>query len=64
MSYSGGVFHAGNLITQPLMNALAQEHAVLQEPVLDPLSGGILLAMKQDGVTISEEVILNLKKSV
>ena len=64
VSYSGGVFHAEKQILQPLQKALAEERAVLEEPVLDPLAGGILLAMKQDGAAVSEDVIRNLKETV
>ena len=62
VSYSGGVFSAGELILNPLAMFLAGEPIRLARPILLPVTGAALYAMKLDGRTISDGLIEELRK--
>ncbi len=46
VSYSGGIFSVGELVLEPLANAVSTLPAILIPPALSPVMGGILLAMQ------------------
>ena len=48
VSYSGGVFKAGELILEPLRSFLQDFRAALKQPVLSPVSGAALYALILD----------------
>lgn len=48
VSYSGGVFKAGELILEPLRSFLQDFRVVLKQPVLSPVSGAALYALILD----------------
>jgi len=60
LSYSGGVFKAGELILGPLRVLAGQHNMTLTPPVLPPLSGGILLAARTAGIAGVEGMIETL----
>lgn len=62
VSYYGGVFRSGAYILEPLKRELRQHGAVLLEPELSPVSGGILLAAEKAGSTSAKTMIKNLKR--
>lgn len=47
VSYSGGVFLAGEFIMKPLKEALGSSRFDMRKPLLGPVQGGILLAVQQ-----------------
>ena len=47
VSYSGGIFQGGEIIRGPLEQRLEGMGFVLQEPLMDPVRGGVLLAAYQ-----------------
>lgn len=47
VSYSGGLFRAGELILKPLAKEIGRYGCVLQEPVKTALEGALLLAIEQ-----------------
>ncbi len=59
LSYSGGVFQAGDLILAPLAAALDDEFTVI-EPLLSPEAGGIILALRLDNQEINPTILNNL----
>lgn len=44
VSYSGGLFHAGEYVMQPLKKALEGKKIKIKEPLFLPCQGGVLLA--------------------
>ena len=60
LSYSGGVFNAGDLILRPLAEQLSGESFELIEPLLTPHAGGIILALRLDHQEVNEEILANL----
>ena len=44
VSYSGGLFHAGDLVLTPLKKALETYDIVMEQPLLSPATGAVLLA--------------------
>lgn len=63
VSYTGGVFKAGDLILNPLRDLISKSNlkCKLQEPQLNPWDGSVLLAYKLAGNTVPDNVreILN-----
>lgn len=63
ISYSGGVFNVGELITKPIEDVLLKDKRIKKiGPILDPVSGAALMALKNGGVVINDAIIENLKK--
>jgi N-acetylglucosamine kinase-like BadF-type ATPase len=61
VSYSGGVFKAGDYILRPLEDLICQERVRLVEPVLEPVAGAALYAMVLSGQRADQAVVENLK---
>lgn len=61
VSYSGGVFKMKELILNPLRKYLDPNKMEVVAPLLSPAGGALLLALKNDGVTITDEIIVNLR---
>lgn len=61
VSYSGGVFKAMNYLESSMEEALAEIPHTLVKPQLQPVEGGIVLAMKMDGKSVDETIVENLK---
>lgn len=62
VSYSGGVFRAGELILAPLRKYLAGERCQLRAPLLQPATGAALYAMILSGQAIPPELVGELQK--
>jgi len=61
ISYSGGVFKAGKHILEPLINYLNDYQVKLVKPILEPVLGAALYALKIDGKANNlKKVIENL----
>ena len=56
VSYSGGVFKAGEYILEPFMETLAAYPITLKEPLLSPVSGAALYALFSSGCSIHKAV--------
>lgn len=63
VSYSGGVFKAGEFILSPLRDRLAALNAALVEPLLTPIMGACLYALKLGGGTVQDELIRCLQEA-
>lgn len=64
ISYSGGVFKSGDYILKPLQDYLSVLPSfTLHSPILPPDGGSVLLAMKQDGCMINQDIISNVKQA-
>lgn len=62
ISYSGGVFNVGELITKPIEDRLLKDSRIEKiEAILDPTSGAALMALKYAGVEITDKIVENLK---
>lgn len=61
VSYSGGVFKMGDKIVNALKKYLSSCNINLVTPALSPDKGSLLLALKNNGIKITEEIINNLK---
>lgn len=61
VSGTGGVFKMGERIIEPLAKILEENGMIYQEPLLPPECGSLILALKGDGVPITDEIINNLK---
>lgn len=61
ISYTGGVFKAGDTILKPLAYELQYLNCTLQEPLLEPCKGAVLLAYKLAGNPITDELIEQLQ---
>lgn len=62
ISYSGGVFNLGEILTKPIEDELTKDKRIKKlDSVLDPTSGACLMALKFSGEKITEEIIENLK---
>lgn len=59
-SYSGGVFKMGKILTDRIEEKLGDEF-IKVESILEPVSGSCLMAMKNDGVDITDHIIENLR---
>lgn len=63
VSYSGGVFKAMKYIKETMEKELQDVSCVFTEPCLLPSAGGIILACREDGYEVSEQMIDNLRKA-
>lgn len=62
ISYSGGTFNIGNLLTDPIEEELLKDSRIEKlESKLDPTSGAALMALKYGGIEINDDIIENLK---
>ena len=61
ISYSGGVFNMGDKIINALKKYLSSCDAKFITPILSPDKGSLLLALKNNNIEISDEIINNLK---
>lgn len=61
VSYTGGVFKAGETILKPLATELQYINCTLQKPLLEPCQGAVLLAYQLAGNEVTEELIQKLK---
>lgn len=61
VSYSGGVFSMGDKILNGLKKHLSSYNINLIKPAFSPDKGSLLLALKNDKIEISDEIISNLK---
>ena len=61
----GGVFRAGALVTEPMMNHVHQTNpaAYLQPPRFQPVVGALLLAYRTAGLPITDAIIDNLDRT-
>lgn len=64
VSYSGGVFKAGDLIFSPLKEFLGKYPVELMEPMFSPVTGAALLAVLNGGSENKERVVENLKTQI
>lgn len=64
LSYTGGVFKAGDLVLKPLQEEIERNNlkVSITEPLLSPVLGSALLAYKLDGNVINNDIIENLRK--
>ncbi|MGN1389969.1 MAG: N-acetylglucosamine kinase [Bulleidia sp.] len=62
VSWSGGVFHSGKVLLDPLGAALPGRYR-LMAPFMGPAGGGVLLAMKADGREVSREILEMLRET-
>lgn len=60
-SYTGGMFNIGDKLTDALRKYLLP-NIELVPPLLDPDVGCLVLALKNNGITIDNEILNNLKK--
>ena len=63
VSYSGGVFKMGDKIIEPLKKQLSSIDCSLEKPVLSPDKGSLLLALKNNNIKITDEIIHNMKNN-
>ncbi|MDO4604396.1 MAG: ROK family protein [Helcococcus sp.] len=62
ISYSGGVFNVGELITKPIEDELLKDSRIEKiDSILNPTSGAALMALKYAGVEITDKIVENLK---
>ena len=61
-SYSGGMFKMGDKLIKPFKEKLLPNKIELVSPILKPEDGSIVLALKNDGVCITKEIVDNLSK--
>jgi N-acetylglucosamine kinase-like BadF-type ATPase len=61
----GGVFRAGEMILQPFERALKvlSPRAFLAQPILPPVLGAALLALKQAGISIDDDIETHLREA-
>jgi len=62
VSYSGGVFNAGDYIIKPLQEYIKKYQVKLIKPILQPVTGAALYALYQDSQDKQDESDLELKK--
>ncbi|KEH93503.1 N-acetylglucosamine kinase [Clostridium novyi] len=62
ISYSGGVFKAGDNVLNPLKEKLKNINCDIKNPILAPVVGSALYAYKLAGNEITDSIIDNLKK--
>lgn len=64
ISYSGGVFKAGDNVLNPLKEKLKNINCDIKNPILAPGVGSALYAYKLAGNEITDSIIDNLKKLI
>lgn len=57
MSYSGGLFHAGEYILEPLTEKIKDYPIQMSKPVFSPVQGAVLLAAERFGGARAAEVL-------
>ena len=62
ISYSGSVFNSVEFLKPGIEDSLKDISHIFREPILSPLTGGILLAMEFAGKEYNDEIVENLKK--
>jgi len=60
VSYSGGIFKAGELILSPLREYLRERNIVLKEPLLSPVAGAALYALVNYNGHKDKQIVDNL----
>lgn len=65
LALTGGISNFGELIMKPFINTLRTSHRniKIKEPLFPPVIGSVMLAMKQDGISWSEDILNNLRSS-
>lgn len=58
VSYSGGLFHAGDFVLPTLQQIVEKKNGILQPPLFSPVQGAVLLAMSME----SEVDIISVRK--
>ena len=61
VSYTGGVFKMGDKIINALNNHLKDIDVTLVKPALEPDKGSLLLALRNNNIEITDEIVNNLK---
>lgn len=62
ISYSGGVFNIGELVTDPIEEVMLQDPRIEKlDSILDPTAGACLMALRFGGVEITDQIVKNLK---
>ena len=61
VSYSGGVFKAGEFILKPLKEFLSKERVKFNQPILQPVTGAALYALFLEREKIDDAVLKKLK---
>ncbi|MDU5109946.1 MAG: BadF/BadG/BcrA/BcrD ATPase family protein [Clostridium sp.] len=64
VSYTGGVFKAGDLILEPLKEYLKDLNCEVIPPILEPWYGAVLLAYTLGGNKLTDKDVLKLKGEV
>ena len=62
VSYSGGVFKAGNLLLDPLKEYVSKYNITFKEPQLSPVSGAALYALMSHCNRKGNDIIENLQE--
>lgn len=62
VSWSGGVFHSGGYLLDPLKESLPERFR-LMAPFMGPAGGGVLLAMKADGHELGGDLLEMLRET-
>ncbi len=62
VSWSGGVFHSGKVLLDSLKKVLPERYR-LMAPFMGPAGGGVLLAMKAEGLDVSKEILETLRET-
>lgn len=62
VTYSGGVFKIGEMLTNEIAKLLESDNRVkVLDSILSPMSGACLLALKYGNIEITDEIVENLK---
>lgn len=62
ISYSGGVFNIGKLLTDEISELLSDDERIeIIDSILSPKRGSVLMALKNSGIDITNEIVENLK---
>lgn len=63
ISYSGGVFKAVKYLKMPFEESVAAIPHEIVQPQLSPVAGGVVLAMKKSGRTLTDEIVAYLRQN-
>jgi len=63
VTYTGGIFNMGDKIIKPLEEELSKVNLKLSKPIFSPEIGSLLLALKNNNIEITENILNNLKES-
>ncbi|QIK69410.1 ATPase [Erysipelothrix sp. HDW6C] len=61
VSYAGGVFKSGSSILTPFKESLMDIDCEVVEPIFEPSIGSVILALKNDGIAVTDAIIDTLK---